>query len=182
MTNAGDNMDWEQKPRVAGNDVGDRALLAQRAALIDLIGLGILDAVIYNSDRHRNNMLLAVNDRGAVGGNGHEEIQLLPIDHGFAQAFQKKNRGVVGNDPGDWFVSGNERDGGKIVKELAKDIGAINFKELADMSIQQAIQAIERGDYLADINPDNKQKIIDRLLALKGIDADKWRLAIAKKL
>lgn len=182
MTNAGDNMDWKEKPRVAGNDVGDRAALARRAALIDLIGLGILDAIIYNSDRHRNNMLLAVNDRGAVGGNGYEEIQLLPIDHGFAQAFQKKNRATVGDDPGDWFVSGNERDGGKIVKELAKDIGAVNFKELTDMTIQQAIQAIERGDYLGDINPANKQKIIDRLLALKGIKADKWKLAIAKKL
>jgi hypothetical protein len=50
------------------------------------------------------------------------------------------------------------------------------------MTIQQAIQAIERGDYFADINPDHKKKVIDRLLALKGIDADKWRLAIAKKL
>ena len=182
MTNAGDNMDWKEKPRVAGNDVGDRVGLARRAAIIDLIGLGILDAIIYNSDRHRNNILLAVNDRGGVGGNGFEEIQLLPIDHGFAQAFQKKNRATVGDDPGDWFVSGNERDGGKIVKELAKEIGAINFKELTDMTIQQAIQAIERGDYLGEVNPANRQKIIDRLLALKGIDADKWKLAIAKKL
>ena len=182
MTNAGDSVDFEAKPKVVGNAVNDRADLARRAAIIDLIGLGVLDAIIYNSDRHQNNMLFAPNDRGVVGGNGYEEIQILPIDHGFAQAFLKKNRAVVGNDPEDWFTSGNERDGGKIVKELAKEIGAVNFKELTDMTIQQAIQAIERGDYFADINPDHKKKVIDRLLALKGIDADKWRLAIAKKL
>jgi len=182
MTNAGDSVDFDAKPKVVGNAVNDRADVARRAAIVDLIGLGILDAIIYNSDRHQNNMLYAPNDTGVVGGNGYEEIQIIPIDHGFAQAFQKKNRAVVGNDPGDWFVSGNERDGGKIVKELAKEIGAVNFKELTDMTIQQAIQAIERGDYLANVNPANKQKIIDRLIALKGIDADKWKLAIAKKL
>lgn len=182
MTNAGDSVDFDAKPKVVGNAVNDRADLARRAAIVDLIGLGILDAIIYNSDRHQNNMLYAPNDTGVVGGNGYEEIQILPIDHGFAQAFQKKNRVTVGDDPADWFVSGNERDGGKIVKELAKEIGAVNFKELTDMTIQQAIQTIERGDYLADINPKNKQKVIDRLLALKGIEADKWKLAIAKKL
>ena len=182
MTNAGDSMGWEENPRVAGYDVQDRDAMARRAAIVDLIGLGILDAIIYNSDRHQHNFLLGKNDLGNVSGNGYEEIQLIPIDHGFAQLFQRRNRAVVGDDPADWFTSGNERDGGKIVKTLAKDIGAVNFKELTDMTIQQAIQAIERGDYLADVDPKNKQKIIDRLLTLKGIEADKWKTAIAKKL
>ena len=47
---------------------------------------------------------------------------------------------------------------------------------------QQAIQAIERGDYLVDVTPANRQAIIDRLLVLKGIDVDKWKSNLAKKL
>jgi hypothetical protein len=50
------------------------------------------------------------------------------------------------------------------------------------MTIQQAIQAIERGDYLSDVKPADKQAIIDRLLVLKGIDVDKWKSNLAKKL
>jgi hypothetical protein len=144
-----------------------------------LIGFGILDAVIANTDRHAHNFLLGAVDRGNVDGNGREEIQILPIDHGFAQLFQKNYRI---NDPLDYMTGGDGRDGGRINKAFAKDIGATAYKELIDMTIQQAIQAIERGDYLADVTPANKQAIIDRLLVLKGIDVDKWKSSLAKKL
>jgi hypothetical protein len=80
------------------------------------------------------------------------------------------------------MTGGDGRDGGKINKALARDIGAATYKELVDMTIQQAIQAIERGDFLADLKPSDKQEIIDRLLRLKGIDVDKWKSSLAKKL
>jgi len=62
---------------------------------------------------------------------------------------------------------------------------AVNFKELVDMTIQQALQAIERGDYLAigpNVSAEDKQKIIDRLEILKAIEPDKWRRAVAGRL
>jgi hypothetical protein len=179
MTNAGDSLDFEKDPTVAGNAGQDYTDVAARAAIADLIGFGILDAVIANTDRHAHNFLLGAVDRGNVDGNGREEIQILPIDHGFAQLFQKNYRI---NDPLDYMTGGDGRDGGRINKAFAKDIGATAYKELIDMTIQQAIQAIERGDYLADVTPANKQAIIDRLLVLKGIDVDKWKSSLAKKL
>jgi hypothetical protein len=178
MTNAGDSLEFEKDPNIAGNAGKDYDDVAQRAAVADLIAFGILDAVIVNTDRHTHNFLLGAVDRGNVDGNGREEIQILPIDHGFAQLFQS---GRV-NDPLDYMTGGDGRDGGRINKALAKDIGAVAYKELIDMTIQQAIQAIERGDYLSDVKPANKQAIIDRLLVLKGIDVDKWKSNLAKKL
>jgi hypothetical protein len=179
MTNAGDSLDFEKDPKVAGNAGQDYADVAARAAIADLIAFGVLDAVIANSDRHAHNFLLGGVDRGNVDGNGREEIQILPIDHGFAQLFQNNFRI---NNPLDYMTGGDGRDGGRINKAFAKDIGAVAYKELIDMTIQQAIQAIERGDYLSDVKPANKQAIIDRLLVLKGIDVDKWKSNLAKKL
>jgi hypothetical protein len=178
MTNAGDSLEFEKDPTIAGNAGQDYADVAARAAIADLIAFGILDAVIANSDRHTHNFLLGAVDRGNVDGNAREEIQILPIDHGFAQLFQSARV----NDPLDYMTGGDGRDGGRINKAFAKDIGAVAYKELIDMTIQQAIQAIERGDYLADVKPANKQAIIDRLLVLKGIDVDKWKSNLAKKL
>jgi len=179
MTNAGDSLDFEKDPTVAGSAGQDYTDVAARAAIADLIGFGVLDAVIANSDRHSHNFLLGGVDRGNVDGNGREEIQILPIDHGFAELFQKNARV---SDPLAYMTGGDGRDGGRINKAFAKDIGAVTYKELIDMTIQQAIQAIERGDYLSDVTPANKQAIIDRLLVLKGIDVDKWKSNLAKKL
>jgi hypothetical protein len=179
MTNAGDSLDFEKDPTIAGNSGKNYDDVAARAAIADLVAFGVLDAVIVNTDRHTHNFLLGDFDRGNVDGNGREEIQILPIDHGFAQLFQNKYRV---NDPLDYMTGGDGRDGGKINKALARDIGAATYKELVDMTIQQAIQAIERGDFLADLKPSDKQEIIDRLLRLKGIDVDKWKSSLAKKL
>lgn len=179
MTNAGDSLDFEKDPKIAGNAGQDYLDVAARAAIADLVAFGVLDAVILNTDRHTHNFLLGEVDRGNVDGNGREEIQLLPIDHGFAQLFQNNYRV---NDPLAYMTGGDGRDGGRINKAFAKDVGAIAYKELIDMTVQQAIQAIERGDYLSDVKPANKQAIIDRLLTLKGIDVDKWKSNLAKKL
>jgi hypothetical protein len=179
MTNAGDSLDFEKDPNIAGNAGQDYLDVASRAAIADLIAFGILDAVILNTDRHTHNFLLGGIDRGNVDGNGREELQLLPIDHGFAQLFQNNYRV---NDPLAYMTGGDGRDGGRINKAFAKDIGAIAYKELIDITVQQAIQAIERGDYLSDVKPANRQAIIDRLLTLKGIDVDKWKSNLAKKL
>jgi hypothetical protein len=179
MTNAGDSLEFEKDPNIAGNAGKDYDDVAQRAAVADLIAFGILDAVIVNTDRHTHNFLLGAVDRGNVDGNGREEIQILPIDHGFAQLFQNNYRI---NNPLDYMTGGDGRDGGRINKAFARDIGAVTYKELIDMTVQQAIQAIERGDYLADVTPANRQAIIDRLLVLKGIDVDKWKSNLAKKL
>jgi DNA polymerase III epsilon subunit-like protein len=178
MSNAGDSLEFEKDPTIAANAGQNYADVAARAAVADLIAFGILDAVIANSDRHSHNFLLGSVDRGNVDGNDREEIQILPIDHGFAQLFQNKRI----NNPLDYMSGGDGRDGGQINKALARDIGAATYKELIDMTIQQAIQAIERGDYLADVKPADKQAIIDRLLVLKGIDVDKWKSNLAKKL
>ena len=178
MTNAGDSLEFEKDPTIAGNAGQDYADVAARAAVADLVAFGVLDAVIANSDRHTHNFLLGSVDRGNVDGNAREEIQILPIDHGFAQLFQNKRV----NDPLDYMTGEDGRDGGRINKALAKDIGAVAYKELIDMTIQQAIQAIERGEYLSDVKPADKQAIIDRLLVLKGIDVDKWKSNLAKKL
>jgi hypothetical protein len=179
MTNAGDSLDFEKDPKIAGNAGQEYLDVASRAAIADLIAFGILDAVILNTDRHTHNFLLGGIDRGNVDGNGREELQLLPIDHGFAQLFQNNYRI---NDPLAYMTGGDGRDGGRINKAFAKDIGAIAYKELIDMTVLQAIQAIERGDYLSDVKPANRQAIIDRLLTLKGIDVDKWKSNLAKKL
>ncbi len=179
MTNAGDSLEFEKDPNIAGNAGKDYDDVAARAAVADLIAFGILDAVIVNTDRHTHNFLLGGVDRGNVDGNGREEIQILPIDHGFAQLFQNNYRI---NNPLDYMTGGDGRDGGRINKAFARDIGAVAYKELIDMTVQQAIQAIERGDYLADVTPANRQAIIDRLLVLKGIDVDKWKSNLAKKL
>ncbi len=179
MTNAGDSLDFEKDPKIAGNAGQDYLDVAARAAIADLIAFGVLDAVILNTDRHTHNFLLGGIDRGNVDGNGREEIQILPIDHGFAQLFQNNYRI---NDPLAYMTGGDGRDGGRINKAFAKDIGATAYKELIDMTVLQAIQAIERGDYLSDVKPANRQAIIDRLLVLKGIDVDKWKSNLAKKL
>jgi hypothetical protein len=61
---------------------------------------------------------------------------------------------------------------------VAKQIGATAYKELIDMTSQQAIQALKRM-YGSDISKATLDEVISRLEALRGITKEKWRTGLA---
>jgi Mg/Co/Ni transporter MgtE len=61
---------------------------------------------------------------------------------------------------------------------VAKQIGAIAYKELIDMTSQQAIQALKRM-YGSDISEAVLDTIIKRLEELNGLSVQTWRTALA---
>jgi hypothetical protein len=173
QTMAGDAVRLDVKPadfHAAGGRMGN---IEERANMVDLIATALLDAVINNTDRHGGNFLAAEADKVGVQGNGHEDIYLLPIDHGFAALL---NGGATGGltDAPDFIFGGNGRTLGSINRDLARKLGGDAYKELADMSIQQAIQYLQRVNG-GELRPDMLKKVIDRLEALRGIDASRWK-------
>jgi hypothetical protein len=179
ITNAGDGIDFKNKPVLFDNFPGKSSTetVAKRASLADVVGLAVLDAVIYNTDRHVQNFLAGVVDNKGVEKNGYEEIQLLPIDHGFAQLLNGGGSRSI-TDPFTHMKGRDARSGGEINRAVAKQIGATAYKELIDMTSQQAIQALKRM-YGSDISKATLDEVISRLEALRGISKEKWRTGLA---
>jgi DNA polymerase III subunit epsilon len=159
----------------AGINVKDAAA---RANIVDLIGMGILDAIISNTDRHEQNFMVIDADALGVDSNGYEDLYILPIDHGYANALNSGDRG--GNyAPSDYYDRGAGRKGGEIQQRMAAMMGATAYKELFDMSIQQVYQALQR-DGGANFDPATYKVIMSRIEALRGIDVSKWKKMIGK--
>jgi len=173
LTSAGDNYNFERITSayefIGVDNKRDNAKLAKRMALLDGIAFGVLDGILLNGDRHAVNFLFGINK--VENPNGHEELQVLPIDHGFAYAINGE-RGAV-TSVVDHLGSRNARNGGALAKALAESVGAITYKELADLSVQQAIQLIERGEYGKDADPAMIATILERLRQFQGIDVSK---------
>jgi hypothetical protein len=173
QTMAGDAVRLDAKPKDYG-DVRNRIKNPEdRANMVDLVATALLDAVINNTDRHYGNFLAAEADKVGVQGNGHEDVYLLPIDHGFAAVLNGGATGGLVSAP-NFILEDNGRHLGDINRNLAKKMGGDAYKELADMSIQQAIQYLERVNG-GELRPDMLKKVIDRLEALRGIEASRWK-------
>jgi hypothetical protein len=173
QTMAGDAVRVDAKPgdfHAVGGRMGN---IEDRANMVDLVATALLDAVINNTDRHGGNFLAAEADKVGVQGNGHEDVYLLPIDHGFAALLNGGATGGLVSAP-DFIFGGQGRTLGSINKDLARKLGGEAYKELADMSIQQAIQYLERVNG-GELRPDMLAKVIKRLEDLRGIDVDQWK-------
>ena len=177
-TYAGDNLNLKGSPDSYANSdymgygsSSDILKTVKAAAVVDLASFGVLDSVIYNTDRHGNNFLVGKIQDNGVQSNGFESIQLLPIDHGFADLLN----GVQPNAPEPYthMEKSRGRIGSELNKALANSIGADIYKQLIDMTSLQAIQFLkrERGGDVSDATID---LIISRLETLRGIDAARW--------
>ena len=176
LTSAGDNYNFEKIDSgydyIMVDDLGkgNNAKLVKKMVLADGVAFGVLDGILLNSDRHSVNFLFGVNK--VNNPNNHEQLQVLPIDHGFAGAINGEVRNP-NTTPVDHLGSGTGRNGAGIAMALAKSVGAITYKELADLSVQQAIQLLERGEVGKDIDPAMLATILDRLRQFQGIDVSK---------
>lgn len=177
MSNAGDSLDWVRDPRVANREADNPDNLADKGAIVDLVSMGVLDAVINNTDRHSGNFLIGDVDRGNVKANGDEELQLLPIDQGFAKAFA----GGGMRDPLAYMSGGDGRAGGEVNKALAKAVGATTYKELVDNAVLRATRAIDSGEFMSQITPVQKTIVLGRLATLAGVSVAEWKTKLAKK-
>jgi DNA polymerase III epsilon subunit-like protein len=173
QTMAGDTLRLDTVPdqyTQVGGRMGD---VAARANMIDLIAVALMDAVINNTDRHGGNFLAAEADKVGVMGNGHEDIFLLPIDHGYAAALNDGRTSGL-KDAKEFIAQGMGRTVWGLNKELIGKLGAATYKELADMTIQQALQYLKRING-GEIRPDKLQMIIERLEELRGITENEWQ-------
>lgn len=177
-TYAGDNLNLQGSPdNYANSDYigygsdSDILKTVNAAAVFDLASFGVLDSVIYNTDRHANNFLVGKIQDNGVQSNGFESIQLLPIDHGFADLLN----GVQPNAPEPYthMEKGRGRTGSELNKALVKSVGVGIYKQLVDMTSLQAIQFLkrERG---GDVSNATIDLIISRLETLRGIELVKW--------
>jgi hypothetical protein len=174
QTMAGDAVRVDAKPDIFGN-VGRRlgGNIEDRANMVDLVATALLDAIINNTDRHTGNFLAAEADKVGVQGNGHEDVYLLPIDHGFAALLNDGATGGLMGAP-EFIFSGYGRHLGDINQKLIKKLGGEAYKELVDMTIQQAIQHLQRVNG-GEVRPDKLAKVIQRMEDLRGIDAGQWQ-------
>jgi hypothetical protein len=166
----------EAKGRIV-NGVEDAAT---RVNLNDVIAMQILNSIINNTDRHDGNFLVANADVAGVPSNGNENLYMFPIDHGYAAGL---NNGATGGleDPFAYLEKyrNNRRDGNDIYAAVAKQIGGEAYKELLDMTVQQAIQYLERING-GELRPDKLKSMIDRMNILRGVTAQDWNNWIAR--
>jgi DNA polymerase III epsilon subunit-like protein len=177
LTSAGDNANFEgivtaqDFIEVDNFNPAKNGSLVKRMVLADGVAFGILDGILFNTDRHSVNFLFGINKVG--NAMKHGELQVLPIDHGFAYAINGERR-VNNKSVVDLLGSEDDgRNGNGIAVALAKSVGAITYKELADLSVQQAIQLLERGEYGKDADPAMIATILERLRQFQGIDITK---------
>jgi hypothetical protein len=168
QTFAGDTVRLVEKPQVW--EKAGRGVNASQISMLGLIKIAVMDAVISNTDRHDNNFFGAKGDAFGVESNGYEQIHLFPIDHGYAGVL---NGGKRGNPQSaeKFFLSDSGRMLGSLNNKLAFEIGGTAYKDLLDLTVQQAIQYFERVND-AEIRPEVLRVIISRLNDLKGIDTD----------
>jgi hypothetical protein len=160
-----------------GAGINDKDLVA-RGNIVDLIGMGILDAIISNVDRHEQNFMVIDADALGVDSNGYEDLYVIPIDHGYAYILNSGDRGGK-YAPSDYYGRGAGNTGGRIQRALANTMGATAYKELFDMSIQQVYQTLMRNNG-ANFDPATFKVIMSRIEALRGIDNTEWRRMIGK--
>ena len=136
----------------------------------DLIGMMIFDGVASNTDRHEENFLAAETPEGGVAKNGNEDLQLLPIDHGYAHRLSRNRGGVY--DPETLIRTNGYFTSREIYKELVRSIGGRATHHLIDLTVQQAIQELKRDN--GGIDPVVLNDIISQLEVLRGIAPQKW--------
>jgi len=171
---AGDNLDLKTTPNVYDVVRNDLNLYAEktaaRAKVADLIGMMIFDGVASNTDRHEENFLAAETPRNGVAGNGHEDLQLLPIDHGYAHRLSRR-RGAI-YDPETLLRTNGYATSRLIYQELVKSIGGRATHHLVDLTVQQAIQELKRDN--GGIDSTVLKEVIAQLEVLRGITPEKW--------
>jgi DNA polymerase III epsilon subunit-like protein len=152
---------------------------ADRVNLVDVVAMQILNSVINNTDRHDGNFFVANADVAGVPTNGNENLYIYPIDHGYAVAL---NDGATTGltTPFDFLEKYRRsmRDGNDLYAAVAKKIGGEAYKELVDMTIQQAIQYLERVNG-GELRPEKLKDMIDRMNSLRGVTAKDWNNWIA---
>jgi hypothetical protein len=160
--------------RVEGDPVAwSRASMGVKASqinMLSLIKIAAMDAVISNTDRHIYNFFGAKGDAFGVESNGYEEIFLFPIDHGYAGVLNNGAKGAP-KPAKKFFLGTSGRNVGALNNELANEIGGTAYKDLLDLTVQQAIQYFERVNN-SEIRPEVLRVIISRLNDLRGIDTD----------
>jgi DNA polymerase III epsilon subunit-like protein len=151
---------------------------AARGNIVDLIGMGILDAIISNTDRHNQNFMVIDADTLGVRSNGYEDLYVLPIDHGYANALNGGDRGGS-YSPLAYYNSNAGRNGGSLQKQMAAMMGATAYKELFDMSVQQVYQTLMR-DNGANFDPKTFKVIMSRIDTLRGVTLSNWNKITGK--
>lgn len=181
---AGEMADLEAEPK----RIGDTKYLnrhedaAMDGAFLDVIGLNIMDAILINGDRHRSNLLVGRvrNLEGVNPTDDTEAVQFMAVDHGLAAAIV---RGF--NVSPDAYIDGasgddSHRKAVNIAARLVNMIGPDLYKKITDMTVQQAIQALQR-ERGGDIKDADLDLLIERLELLRGIDISKWKKILKKR-
>lgn len=174
VTFAGDNLDLVDTPNVYDKVRSklrlDAKATAARAKVADLIGMMIFDGVASNTDRHEENFLAAETPENDVARNGNEDLQLLPIDHGFAHRLSRNGSGMY--DPETLLRTNGFYTSREIYKELTRSIGGRALHHLIDLTVQQAIQELKRDN--GGIDPAVLNDILSQLDTLRNIVPQKW--------
>jgi hypothetical protein len=174
VTFGGDNLNLVDTPNVydrVRSKLGLNAkVTAERARVADLVGMMLFDGVASNTDRHEENFLAAEVSENGVAGNGNENLQLIPIDHGYAHRLSRRNGSIY--DPETLIRTNGYFTSREIYKELVKSIGGRATHHLVDLTLQQAIQELKRDS--GGIDPAVLKDVISQLEVLRGISPEKW--------
>ena len=174
VTFGGDNLNLVDTPNVydrVRSKLGLNAkVTAERARVADLVGMMVFDGVASNTDRHEENFLAAEVSENGVAGNGNENLQLVPIDHGYAHRLSRRRGSIY--DPETLIRTNGFFTSREIYKELVKSIGGRATHHLVDLTVQQAIQELKRDN--GGIDPAVLKDVISQLEVLRGISPEKW--------
>jgi hypothetical protein len=132
---------------------------ADKIAMMAIVQMAILDGIIYNSDRHGGNFMIAKLFNGGVVGEGNDEYGIFAIDNGFGQAIWDAKAYQV-KDAASHYDKGPASQGGLLTKDLIRKIGPKTYKELANLSAQQLLQYLQRNNHINLDIPEDKYKLI----------------------
>lgn len=149
-----------------------------RAVMIDTIAMTLVDAVISNTDRHDANFMVVETDLVAVKDNGHENLFILPVDHGYAGLF---NGGETGNasDVKSFLIGADSwlaRDGGILVRNIGVNLGGFTHKQIIDRTVTRAIENLKKiqEDGSSVIGRNMYSRVISRLEEILDIRLEEW--------
>jgi hypothetical protein len=171
VTGAGDGLSLDKAPVNMYESSISQKDLANKGGIADIIRFWVLDAVLYNSDRHGKNYMVAPINNFGIGG-AEDSIQILPIDHGRVCLYYSPGRM---QSPLQQKSNYSHVSGAKVVGALRDIIGGDATKQVADISIQQAIQFFERElPPGANLSPGSVEEIVSRLKTMLTVNADRW--------
>lgn len=169
---------------VAGGQTNRLIRLSDNGSLGDVasmdaenaIGMGLLDIIIANDDRHDANIMM-IRGRSVDGSeNGAGSWIPVPFDHGFANVLNEHARNYSGNsiEIDDLLGSDNYSTTHGWMVDYMEKLGPVAFKMIVDRRLDMMMDRL-RDNYGGYLTQAEMDAVMSRAQSLRDMTPDMWQ-------